>query len=79
MGRPYKCPYCGSTATVKKGARKTKTLGARRLRKCKGCGRKFTPKNQPSVDPESAVGIGTDIEPSNDEIPAEEADSQPGP
>ena len=47
-GRPFKCPYagCGSTNTVSKGVRKTKTMGDRRLRYCKDCKRKFTPKNQ---------------------------------
>jgi len=46
-GRPFKCPYeCGSTNTVSKGARKTKTMGIRKLRLCKSCGRKFTPVNQ---------------------------------
>ena len=50
MGRPYKCP-CGSTATVSKGVRRTKTLGDRRIRRCKACGRKFTPKNQQPIEP----------------------------
>ena len=46
-GRPYKCPYdCGSTNTVSKGVRRTKTMGVRKLRLCKTCGRKFTPVNQ---------------------------------
>jgi transcriptional regulator NrdR family protein len=47
-GRPFKCPYagCGSTNTVGKGVRKTKTMGVRRLRYCKDCRRKFTPQNQ---------------------------------
>ena len=50
MGRPFKCPYCpSSTDTVSKGVRRTKTMGVRRLRKCKACGRKFTPKYQPEV------------------------------
>lgn len=51
MGRPHKCPYCESTETVSKGARKTKTLGDRKIRRCKACRRKFTPKNQPTADP----------------------------
>ena len=46
MGRPYKCPYCQQSESVGKGVRKTKTMGDRRIRLCKGCGRKFTPKNQ---------------------------------
>jgi len=41
-GRPPKCPYCKSTATVSKGYRKTATLGNRPLRRCKACGRRFT-------------------------------------
>jgi uncharacterized Zn finger protein len=45
-GRPYKCIYCGSAATVSKGVRVTKTLGIHNIRRCKSCGRKFTPKNQ---------------------------------
>ena len=47
-GRPFKCPYesCGSTETVSKGVRRTKTMGLRKIRKCRECGRKFTPKNQ---------------------------------
>lgn len=49
MARPYKCPYCGSTDNVNKGARKTKTMGLRKIRRCKGCGRKFTPRYQQVV------------------------------
>ena len=45
-GRPYKCIYCGSAATVSKGVRVTKTLGIRKIRRCNSCGRKFTPQNQ---------------------------------
>jgi len=47
-GRPFKCPYpgCGSSNTISKGVRKTKTMGVRRLRYCKDCRRKFTPQNQ---------------------------------
>ncbi len=51
MGRPFKCPYCGSHHTVSKGTRSTKTMGKRKLRRCKGCHRKFTPKNQLSYYP----------------------------
>ena len=47
-GRPPACPYCGSSS-IKKGVRKTKTMGIRRLRQCKACRRKFTPKNQARV------------------------------
>ena len=52
-GRPHKCPYCGGTDTTSKGARKTKTMGIRRIRCCKGCGRRFTPKSQKSVQAET--------------------------
>ncbi len=45
-GRPHKCPYCSSQNTICKGARVTKTQGIRRIRCCKNCKRKFTPKNQ---------------------------------
>ena len=45
-GRPFKCPYCGSTCTTRKGVRHTRTQGIRRLRYCTNCKRKFTPKNQ---------------------------------
>ncbi len=48
MGRPYKCPYCGGR-TVSKGVRRTKTMGERRVRRCKACGRKFTPKHQKPI------------------------------
>ncbi|MCA9438332.1 MAG: hypothetical protein KC978_21280 [Candidatus Omnitrophica bacterium] len=41
-GRPPKCPYCGSSKSLSKGYRYTATMGARPLRKCKGCGRKYT-------------------------------------
>jgi len=63
-GRPFKCPYgCGSTNTVSKGVRKTKTMGLRRIRLCKNCGRKFTPKNQKSVQPTEEKNIDTGVEP----------------
>ena len=53
MPRPFKCPYCGEQGrSVSKGVRKTKTMGNRRVRLCKACGRKFTPKNQKSSEPE---------------------------
>ena len=48
-GRPVKCIHCGSTDTTSKGARKTKTMGIRKIRRCKSCGRRFTPRNQKSV------------------------------
>jgi len=36
------CPCCGGSSTIRKGHRRTKTLGKRHIRKCKACGRKFT-------------------------------------
>ena len=44
-GRPAKCPYCGGSS-INKGFRNTKTMGKRRVKLCKACHRKFTPKNQ---------------------------------
>jgi len=54
-GRPMKCPHCGSTKTVSKGYRKTATMGARKLRKCKSCNRRFTvgKKNERSKSAET--------------------------
>ena len=46
MGRPFKCPFCGEENSISKGVRKTKTMGNRRIRLCKACRRKFTPKHQ---------------------------------
>ena len=48
-GRPFKC-RCGSTNNVSKGVRRTKTMGVRRIRLCKSCGKKFTPKNQKPME-----------------------------
>jgi len=73
MGRPFKCPYCpSSTNTVSKGVRRTKTVGVRQLRKCKACGRKFTPKHQPEASeaPDSGQPRVSVIEP---QPPAEPA------
>jgi len=52
-GRPVKCIHCGSTDTTSKGARKTKTMGIRKIRRCKSCGRRFTPKYQKPAQNES--------------------------
>ena len=41
MGRPFKCPYCGSTKTHWKGYRKT-LKGLKRLRRCRDCKRRWT-------------------------------------
>jgi hypothetical protein len=49
MGRRYKCVWCSSGETTGKGVRRTKTMGNRRICRCKACGRKFTPKYQPEV------------------------------
>ena len=49
MGRPFKCIFCGSLETVSKGVRRNKTVGDRRVRRCKSCHRKFTPKNQQTL------------------------------
>jgi len=56
-GRPAKCPYCGGSS-INKGFRKTKTMGKRRIKLCKACRRKFTPKNQsmPEAQAESDAG-----------------------
>jgi len=39
------------------GARKTKSMGIRKIRLCKGCGRKFTPKNQKPVEVERTQAL----------------------
>ena len=49
-GRPPVCPACGSHQSQKKGVRKTKSMGVRKIRLCKSCGRKFTPQNQKLVE-----------------------------
>ena len=49
MARPFKCP-CGASDSVGKGVRVTKTKGVRRIRRCKVCGRKFTPQNQKPLE-----------------------------
>ena len=53
MGRPYTCPWCGTSSSIKKGFLKTKTMGKRRIRLCKACGRKFTPKCQQRIEMEA--------------------------
>jgi len=51
MGRPHTCPYCGAIGkSVSKGVRRTKTIGDRRIRFCRACHRKFTPKNQKAIE-----------------------------
>lgn len=49
-GRPPTCIHCGSVRSISKGVRKTKGLGDRRLRLCKDCGRKFTPRHQKPME-----------------------------
>ncbi|KKK63594.1 hypothetical protein LCGC14_2992710 [marine sediment metagenome] len=50
-GRPAICPYCGSNnGSINKGFRETKTMGRRRIKLCKACGRKLTPRNQKPTD-----------------------------
>ena len=54
MPRPYTCPYCGTPGkSVAKGYRSTKTMGLRRIRFCRACNRKFTPKHQKPPSPEA--------------------------
>ena len=52
MGRPFKCPYCGASDNVSKGVRRTKTMGDRRIFRCRACKRKYTPKHQRGAEPE---------------------------
>lgn len=51
-GRPAKCIHCGSDRSISKGYRRTKALGVRRIRVCRDCGRKFTPRNQKAMTDE---------------------------
>ena len=60
--RPAKCPYCGG-GSINKGFRKTKTMGKRRIKLCKACRRKFTPKNQTPIQPTHEKAIETEAEP----------------
>ena len=77
MPRPFKCPYCGEGNSVSKGVRKTKTLGDRRIRFCKACRRKFTPKNQ---HPPASAEEGPQIqEPPAEPQPVESPDTPPTP
>ena len=41
---------CGQGDSVSKGVRRTKTMGDRRIRLCRACKRKFTPKGQRPAD-----------------------------
>ena len=76
MGRPYTCPYCGAVGkSVSKGVRKTKTMGDRRIRFCKACHRKFTPKNQKQVEPQEEKAASAVAEPTVNAEPAASADA----
>ena len=66
MGRPFKCPYCGSHQTVSKGVRLTKTMGKRKLRRCQRCKRKFTPRNQLPIMPEDEEQPQESVDSSNE-------------
>lgn len=59
MGRPFSCPWCQATTSVSKGVRRTKTMGDRRIRRCKACGRKFTPKNQKALEGSESATVET--------------------
>jgi len=69
MGRPTVCPFCGSTRSISKGRRKTKTMGERRIRLCRDCRRKYTPKHQkpPEPEPEPPPLEGTSTGPAEEE------------
>jgi len=71
MGRPHKCPYCGQSKSISKGVRRTKTMGDRRIRLCKACRRKFTPKYQQgpertSEDENKDVSVVQESDPLNE-------------
>ena len=61
-GRPAKCPYCGGSS-INKGFRKTKTMGKRRIKLCRSCGRKFTPKNQKPAELTEEKTVEANAEP----------------
>ena len=62
-GRPAKCPYCGNADSINKGFRKTKTMGKRRIKLCKACRRKFTPRNQKLLEQIQSQAIEANAEP----------------
>lgn len=70
MARPFKCP-CGATNSVAKGYRRTKTMGRRRIRLCKTCGKKFTPKNQKAIE-EAPMPIAEDKDDNHTSAPRPE-------
>ena len=69
MSRPFKCPFCGSHRNVRKGVRVTKTMGIRKLRRCKDCGRKFTPKNQLLAESTETGDVELIVQPEPDTTP----------
>ena len=73
-GRPAKCPYCGGSS-INKGFRKTKTMGKRRIKLCRACGRKFTPKKQKPVEPTEEKTVETNAE--SDETPVASVVAEP--
>jgi len=46
-------------------------MGARRIRLCKSCGKKFTPKNQKPVQAEDIQTEATSVTESEDPVPAD--------
>jgi len=78
MGRPHACPYCGAVGkSVSKGVRKTKTMGDRRIRLCKACHRKFTPRSQKQAEPREQEARPAIAEPVTSPEPAKATDSAP--
>ena len=77
-GRPFKCPYegCGTTNNVSKGARTTKSMGVRKIRLCKSCGRKFTPKNQIPVQVEAIEAEAASVVESESPVPDDTAEPE---
>ena len=67
--------YCESTTTVSKGARTTKSMGVRKIRLCKGCGRKFTPRNQRSAEAEPIQAEVTSVVEPESPVPANPRES----
>lgn len=80
-GRPVKCPFCAVAGrSVKKGHRRTKTMGKRRIRLCRACGKKFTPKNQKPVESDGTDREQPDSEPDQvDDLADEEIRTLPEP
>ena len=82
MGRPHTCPYRGQIGkSVSKGVRRTKTIGDRRIRFCRACGRRFTPKNQKAIEGPEASGAEAQNAGEKSEVPVSEvqASAEPAP